>query len=195
MWLRVSAGSTRGEFGWPPSQGGGRCECGGVGGPGLRAVARRARAPRRADPDQEGRWQKASRSRWSQQGTRQGCGEVAGQRRWSRSSAGSWSPARPSGRSDGPRRWPAGVGPRTGKPVTAWGATCAGRPRRASTAATRPSTRACSWATRNRLRASARPGRLFEDTRKVARESGAMKDRARVLDSTGLYDAVATQTP
>jgi hypothetical protein len=47
--------------------------------------------------------------------------------------------------------------------------------------------------TRNRLRASARPKRLFEDTRRVARESGAMKDRARVLDSTALYDAVATQ--
>ena len=46
---------------------------------------------------------------------------------------------------------------------------------------------------RNRLRASARPRRLFEDTKVVARATGAMKDRARVLDSTALYDAVATQ--
>lgn len=46
---------------------------------------------------------------------------------------------------------------------------------------------------RNRLRASKRPRRLFEDTRVVAKETGAMKGRARVLDSTPLYDAVATQ--
>ncbi len=46
---------------------------------------------------------------------------------------------------------------------------------------------------RNRLRASARPRRLFEDTKVVAKESGAMKGRARVLDSTPLHDAVATQ--
>jgi len=46
---------------------------------------------------------------------------------------------------------------------------------------------------RNRLRASERPRRLFEDTKVVAKETGAMKGRARVLDSTPLYDAVATQ--
>jgi IS5 family transposase len=46
---------------------------------------------------------------------------------------------------------------------------------------------------RNRLRASERPRRLFEDAKVVARETGAMKSRARVLDSTPLYDAVATQ--
>ena len=46
---------------------------------------------------------------------------------------------------------------------------------------------------RNRLRASDRPRRLFEDTKVVAKETGAMKGRARVLDSTPLYDAVATQ--
>ena len=46
---------------------------------------------------------------------------------------------------------------------------------------------------RNRLRASARPRRLFEDTKVVARDSGAMKNRARVLDSTPVFDAVATQ--
>ena len=46
---------------------------------------------------------------------------------------------------------------------------------------------------RNKLRASARPRRLFEDTRVAARQSGAMKGRARVLDSTAVYDAVATQ--
>lgn len=46
---------------------------------------------------------------------------------------------------------------------------------------------------RNRLRASARPRRLFEDTKKVAAEAGVMGVRARVLDSTPLYDAVATQ--
>ncbi len=46
---------------------------------------------------------------------------------------------------------------------------------------------------RNRLRASERPRRLFEDTKVVAKETGAMKNRARVLDSTPLHDAVATQ--
>ena len=46
---------------------------------------------------------------------------------------------------------------------------------------------------RNRLRASERPRRLFEDTKAVAKEAGVMKDRARVVDSTPLYDAVTTQ--
>jgi Transposase DDE domain/Transposase domain (DUF772) len=46
---------------------------------------------------------------------------------------------------------------------------------------------------RNRLRASGRPRRLFDDTRAAARQAGAMGHRARVLDSTALYDAVATQ--
>jgi transposase len=46
---------------------------------------------------------------------------------------------------------------------------------------------------RNRLRASVRPRRLFEDTKVVATETGAMKGRARVLDSTPIFDAVATE--
>jgi hypothetical protein len=46
---------------------------------------------------------------------------------------------------------------------------------------------------RNRLRASVRPRRLFEDTKVVAKATGAMKGRARVLDSTPIYDAVATE--
>jgi hypothetical protein len=46
---------------------------------------------------------------------------------------------------------------------------------------------------RNKLRASARPRRLFEDTKAVAAAAGAMKHRARVLDATAVYDAVATQ--
>ncbi len=46
---------------------------------------------------------------------------------------------------------------------------------------------------RNRLRASKRPRRLFEDTKKVAAEAGVMGNRVRVLDSTPVYDAVATQ--
>jgi len=46
---------------------------------------------------------------------------------------------------------------------------------------------------RNRLRSSARPRRLFEDTKVAARQAGAMSGRVRVLDSTPLYDAVATQ--
>src|SRR6516225_8725937 len=46
---------------------------------------------------------------------------------------------------------------------------------------------------RNKLRASARPRRLFEDTKVAARAAGAMKGRARVLDSTPVFDAVATQ--
>lgn len=46
---------------------------------------------------------------------------------------------------------------------------------------------------RNRLRASARPRRLFEDTKVVARSAGLMGRRVRVLDSTPIYDSVATQ--
>jgi IS5 family transposase len=46
---------------------------------------------------------------------------------------------------------------------------------------------------RNRLRCSERPRRLFEDTKVVATETGAMKGRARVLDSTPIFDAVATE--
>jgi hypothetical protein len=46
---------------------------------------------------------------------------------------------------------------------------------------------------RNKLRASACPRRLFEDTKLVARQTGAMRNRARVLDSTPVFDAVATQ--
>ena len=46
---------------------------------------------------------------------------------------------------------------------------------------------------RNRLRASHRPRRLFEDTKVAAKAAGALQGRARVLDSTALYDAVATQ--
>jgi hypothetical protein len=46
---------------------------------------------------------------------------------------------------------------------------------------------------RNRLRASFRPRRLFEDTKVVAKSSGALGQRARVLDSTPIFDAVATE--
>ncbi len=46
---------------------------------------------------------------------------------------------------------------------------------------------------RNRLRASGRPRRLFEDTKAAAGEAGVMGRRARVLDSTPIYDSVATQ--
>ena len=46
---------------------------------------------------------------------------------------------------------------------------------------------------RTRLRASAQPRRLFDDTKIVARATGAMRNRARVLDSTPVFDAVATQ--
>src|SRR5215210_6418396 len=46
---------------------------------------------------------------------------------------------------------------------------------------------------RNRLRASDRPRRLHEDVRAVARQAGLLHGRRRVVDSTPLYDAVATQ--
>ena len=46
---------------------------------------------------------------------------------------------------------------------------------------------------RNRLRASARPKRLLQDTVAAAVESGVMGTRARVVDSTAIFDAVATQ--
>src|SRR6266545_2633463 len=46
---------------------------------------------------------------------------------------------------------------------------------------------------RNRLRASDRPRRLFEDVNATARAAGLLTGRRRVLDSTPLLDAVATQ--
>ena len=46
---------------------------------------------------------------------------------------------------------------------------------------------------RNRLRASVRPRRLFEDVTAAARRAGLLGGRRRVLDSTPLYDAVATR--
>jgi hypothetical protein len=46
---------------------------------------------------------------------------------------------------------------------------------------------------RNRLRASQRPRRLFEDVNATARAAGLLTGRRRVLDSTPLLDAVATQ--
>lgn len=45
---------------------------------------------------------------------------------------------------------------------------------------------------RSRLRASARPDRIFEVVLEVAKNAGLV-GRKRVLDSTALYDAVATQ--
>lgn len=45
---------------------------------------------------------------------------------------------------------------------------------------------------RARLRRSERPNRIFETALEVAREAGLI-GRKRVLDSTALYDAVATQ--
>jgi hypothetical protein len=45
---------------------------------------------------------------------------------------------------------------------------------------------------RARLRASKRPNRIFEATLQMAKEAGLV-GRKRVLDSTALYDAVATQ--
>jgi hypothetical protein len=46
---------------------------------------------------------------------------------------------------------------------------------------------------RNRLRASDRPRRLFDDVNTTARAAGLLRGRRRVLDSTPLVDAVATQ--
>jgi IS5 family transposase len=46
---------------------------------------------------------------------------------------------------------------------------------------------------RNRLRGSARPKRLLEDVVAVARAAAVMSDRVRVVDSTPIWDAVATQ--
>jgi DDE family transposase/transposase-like protein DUF772 len=46
---------------------------------------------------------------------------------------------------------------------------------------------------RNRLRASKRPRRLFDDVNVTARAAGLLRGRRRVLDSTPLFDAVATQ--
>lgn len=46
---------------------------------------------------------------------------------------------------------------------------------------------------RARLRNSDRPKRFLEDVVAVARECGVLSDRARVVDSTPVFDAVATQ--
>lgn len=46
---------------------------------------------------------------------------------------------------------------------------------------------------RNRLRASTRPKRLLEDVVAVARDAVVLGDRVRVVDSTPIWDAVATQ--
>jgi hypothetical protein len=46
---------------------------------------------------------------------------------------------------------------------------------------------------RNRLRGSDRPRRLLEDVNATARAAGLLTGRRRVLDSTPLLDAVATQ--
>jgi hypothetical protein len=46
---------------------------------------------------------------------------------------------------------------------------------------------------RNRLRASGRLRRLFDDMKTAAGEAGVMGRRVRVLDSTPIYDSVATQ--
>ena len=46
---------------------------------------------------------------------------------------------------------------------------------------------------RNRLRASDRPRRLFDDVNTTARSAGLLRRRRRVVDSTPLFDAVATQ--
>jgi hypothetical protein len=46
---------------------------------------------------------------------------------------------------------------------------------------------------RNRLRASQRPRRLFDDVNTTARAAGLLRGRRRVLDSTPLLDAVTTQ--
>jgi hypothetical protein len=46
---------------------------------------------------------------------------------------------------------------------------------------------------RNRLRASDRPRRLFDDVSATAAAAGLLRGRRRVLDSTPLFDAVATQ--
>ena len=46
---------------------------------------------------------------------------------------------------------------------------------------------------RNRLRASDRPRRLFDDVTTTARAAGLLRGRRQVIDSTPLFDAVATQ--
>lgn len=46
---------------------------------------------------------------------------------------------------------------------------------------------------RSRLRASDRPRRLFTDTRDLAKQVGLTRGRVRAVDSTPLFDAVATQ--
>src|SRR5512135_3787325 len=76
--------------------------------------------------------------------------------------------------------------------VTGWPSTCAGRLLPGWRSARRRFTTVLVGM-RNRLRASDRPRRLFEDVTATARAAGLLRGRRRVLDSTPLYDAVATQ--
>jgi hypothetical protein len=46
---------------------------------------------------------------------------------------------------------------------------------------------------RNRLRKSDRPRRLFDDVNTTAAAAGLLRGRRRVINSTPLFDAVATQ--
>jgi hypothetical protein len=46
---------------------------------------------------------------------------------------------------------------------------------------------------RNRLRASDRPRRLFDEVNTTAAAAGLLRGHRRVIDSTPLFDAVATQ--
>ena len=83
------------------------------------------------------------------------------------------------------------VGSRGHRPPRA--STCAGRRQQAWRSAPRPSTRRCSSARATASGRLSRPRRLFEDTKVVAKATGALGQRARVLDSTPIFDAVATE--
>ena len=83
---------------------------------------------------------------------------------------------------------------RTARRWSGCAAMCAGRPRRAWASTMRVLTRAC-WCcgVRGCAPASA-PSGIFDAVREVAAECGALSRRTRrALDSTVLYDAVATQ--
>ena len=71
--------------------------------------------------------------------------------------------------------------------------TCAGSTLlEAWTSTTRLSSIRCSWTCERGFARSERPNRIFEAALEVARSAGLV-GRKRVLDSTALYDAVATQ--
>ena len=78
-------------------------------------------------------------------------------------------------------------------PVTGWSLICAWKAAAGLTVGAAAFHPTVLVGMRNRLRASDRPRRLFDDVNATAAAAGLLRGRRRVIDSTPLFDAVATQ--